>query len=269
MEIRIGLLSVLRLRTEVTYPELYLKASGELLLLCIAIVWPLTVLMQPEFVESNPIKARMGYNNACVGFDLPPGRYVACPMLACCLSLIFRYAWLDMKRTSLVRNRLSSGQFWMSMSTDVAFMVSGTMFSLVLVVDPGSSAWGHTVPFLQFVVVRVFIVAANTFEHPEPPRPSLVFLAVYAMVSALFLVCVVVNFAGYDAAVDKASHEPTVPVGLAFSCDVVWFVCLGLTTCFLPQAEEIRMTYSVELPSRDRNVQRYGFSHPTAAIDRE
>lgn len=65
------------MRSDVIDPNIYLKAATEFTFLALGIGWIVTAIFIPEQIKSNPIKDRLGYNNACVGWDMPPASYVS------------------------------------------------------------------------------------------------------------------------------------------------------------------------------------------------
>ena len=60
------------LDSTIVVPVLYLKASNELIVLTLAISWALTLAFKYETVQNNQLQNFVGYNNPCVGWDLPP-----------------------------------------------------------------------------------------------------------------------------------------------------------------------------------------------------
>ena len=84
-------------------PEDYLAASGEAVLATIVVGWVLTAIFVPETFKSNALKNRLGYNNPCVGLDMPPVNAVGLFGLGFASFLTWRYAELDATRTRLTR----------------------------------------------------------------------------------------------------------------------------------------------------------------------
>ena len=61
----------------VLVPELWLKASGELLFLTCLLSLAITAGVNPAFLDENPVKSMLGYNNPCVVWDKAPAHYPA------------------------------------------------------------------------------------------------------------------------------------------------------------------------------------------------
>merc|ERR1719247_2615989 len=101
---------------------MYFIAAGELLTATIIISWIISLIAQPispvdptgntTVFEDNALKRRIGYNNLCVGFDTAPAKYVASVCWVFIAYCGFRYGWLDLQRTELVKARLSSCKYW-------------------------------------------------------------------------------------------------------------------------------------------------------------
>ncbi|GMI42445.1 hypothetical protein TeGR_g13551 [Tetraparma gracilis] len=63
-------------------PNNVFSASGEFFFIGVGFAWIITLAAEPEVIANNALKERIGYNNVCVGFDMPPASYVAMPVLA-------------------------------------------------------------------------------------------------------------------------------------------------------------------------------------------
>lgn len=241
-----ALLIVARPNKGVIHPEDYLKAAGELLFLLFAVVWGVTYVWNPGVIEQNPLRDRLGYNNLCVGFDAAPATYIGLLLFLPTVYFCIRYAWTDMERTQLLRARLTSLQYYFSVSTDALYVVSICVFGLVFVISPFDSIWLHSLAFLQYIAIRFLVVWANIYEHAAPPKSSIRFLWVYGFVSLAFPALVITNYLTYEAPPfggDPAS--PLVPYQLSMIFDYTWFLCLALTTKFMPRAEGMRIGTSI------------------------
>merc|ERR1711964_143000 len=153
--------------------------------------------------------------------------------------LNWRFAWLDMERTELLRGQLSSGTVSFSIITDKLFMVATCGFSLLFVISPFTSVWGHSLPFIVYIVVRFLVVAANLNEHPHIERRHKVFLAVYGMVSFMLVGFFVTNYVAFDLGYGGS----LIPWWVTASFDYGWFICLFLTSFFIPRAQLIELTH--------------------------
>ena len=125
-------------RSGTVVPERYLEATGECFILMLLVSWILTYLFNPDVIENNPLKSRVGYNNMCVGFDTPPARYAAMPLQVLQAFLTVRYASLDNTRASLEKRtgRISRKQYWFSRVANTAYGVFMLCFPVLLVLTP-------------------------------------------------------------------------------------------------------------------------------------
>lgn len=240
-----ALVQVIKPNKGIVYPENYLKAAGELLFLLFGVVWGITWIWHPEVIADNPIKDVMGYNNLCVGFDMPPATYVGLLIAFPIVYLCFRYSWTDLERSVLMRSELSDTQYRFSVATNVLYMVSICGFGLAFVVSPYVSVTAHFLAFLQFIVVRFLVVWANVYESPSPSRATMRFLWVYGGISLVLPAIAVANLLHYSGAPSGSAPSPLVPYQISMVLDYAWFACLALTTTFLPRGNPLRFNASV------------------------
>jgi hypothetical protein len=79
-----------------------LKAAGETLGLALAIGWIFSLIFIPDVIKSNPLKDRLGYNNVCVGWDLPPASYFAMVPVAMTVYLGLRFVFVSIMKYDLI-----------------------------------------------------------------------------------------------------------------------------------------------------------------------
>ena len=211
------------------------------------ISWALTWWFNPEPLRSNPLKARVGYNNICVGFDAPPARYIAMPLQVLQAYLAVRYVSLDTTRAALEAREVSAGRRikrWQLAFTRLANLCYGgfmVCFPVLLVVTPEVSAMWHSLLFFCMILVSFTVVAANFAEAHHVVTPSKVWLALWAIHSVLLLVVGVIDFAHFD----PAQESPPVPWQLTAYLDWGWFLLLGLTVVFLPDSPPLRASWEL------------------------
>lgn len=247
-----ALLFVMKPNPEKLYPEHFLKAGGELLAIMFFLTFVITLITGPEtctttngtavcvsYLDDNPIKDMVGYNNRSVFFHTAPAVYVAQAFFVMCAYFTIRYAWTDYERTKLLEaaaadesntdaRPITPGQVTFSLTMDVVFVVSTNIFGLVFVLPPTKSIVGHTLAFLQFVVVRFLVVLANFVEHPGPTQANWIFLYFYAFTTSGFFLTVFI---------DMLAGEAVIPWVVTALFDVLWVISLILTSRFLPNAE--------------------------------
>jgi len=241
-EYRIAVVHLLsnRLNTWVD-PTLYLNACGEILAVLIAIGWLLSITISPDAIVSNPLNARLGYYSLCVGFDAWPANLVALMLYVPTAYLGMRFVWTDTMRADLDRDRLTPKQYWFTYWSNALYAASLAVFALVFMENPFSHPYAHTIIFVQLIWCRYIVVAANFYEAPELTTGSRVFFAVYTIISVFTPLLFMVAFVSYDL-----TGAVLVPWPITASFDYGWFVCLALTTKYLPAGPRIRAEWSLE-----------------------
>ena len=83
---------------QVVEPNNLYSASGELFFSGVGVAWVVTLACEAWYIDGNELKKRIGYNNVCVGFDMPPASYVAMPVLVISSAMGIAYVWMDTQR---------------------------------------------------------------------------------------------------------------------------------------------------------------------------
>ena len=219
---------------DVVDPAIFLKASGELLFLALSLSWIITAIFRPEIIRSNPLKDRMGYNNFCVGWDLPPASYIASLLVsgAAYLSLRFNFTCLIRNKLLLENNKISQKQNDFAKFSAYWYAGATCGMQLLFVISPYDSVWAHTALFLFFIIGRLLGVCSQYVLFPEEfETTDKVFLAVYSLVSGLMIMIVVLDFSLYSL---RGEMTLIFPVPVEVFVDYTWFVCAALTAKFLP-----------------------------------
>ena len=222
-------------------PLLYLKACGEILALLFAVSWVVSVVFSPAEIASNPLNARLGYYSLCVGFDHSPANRIALAVYIPTAYFGIRYVWTDTQRAELERSRLSAAQYWFTVCSNGLYALSLSIFGLVFLENPFINVYGHTGLFVQLILLRFVVVAANFYEAPEVSEGSKVFLGVYGVISLVTPVLFLVSFLSYDK-----TGEHLLPWQITAAFDYGWFICLVLTTKYLPSCPRIKVDYQLE-----------------------
>lgn len=226
-------------------PEDYLGASGESLFIIIVISWIIAYFFSYDNLLNNPLKDIYGYNNVCVAWDVAPALYAAAFMFTAPVYFGIRYAVLDLERAAL-RN-LSSAKMCAVRLASLCYVFSIAGVWMIFMVTPDPSSLVHTkihaILFLQLVFFRYVIVAVNWVEAEasDVTFKSKVFLVVYGVISALLLIG-----AGVSMALWKQGGSQLIPPPVMQTVDILWFLCLPLTTKFLPEAQAIRFHLTLE-----------------------
>ena len=222
-------------------PVIYLKACGEALGALFVIGWIVSILLSPDMISANPLNELLGYYSLCVGFDAFPANRIAAATYVLAAYLGIRFIWIDTMRAELARESLTKSQYLFTNVANGLYLISLCVFALVFLDSPFTSYYAHTIFFIQLIVCRFLVVAANFYAAPRVPSSSMVFLIVYGIISLTLPVLYMVAFAYYDS-----TGERLIPWPIIAAFDYGWFVCLGLTTKFLPNATRIRARWSLE-----------------------
>ena len=226
-------------------PERYLEAAGECFILMIAVSWAVTWTFNPDIITSNPLKDRVGYNNMCVGFDSPPARYVAMPFQVLQAFLAVRYVSLDSARAVLEKaaGRITDGQYWFTRGANLCYGAFMTCFPVLLVVTPDVSVNAHTYLFFAMLIFSFSVVAANFCEAEMVAASSKIWFGLFGAFTAALPVLGAIDFWTYR----EGQEAPLVPWQLVWMLDWGWFMLLGLTVVFLPDAPALKV-HAVRAP---------------------
>lgn len=241
--------------THITYPETYFKACTELITVMLGGSLILTLLFNYQAVWNNPLNLRIGYPNMCVAFDTFPAKYYAVFCWGFVIFLGCKFAFMDIERTMLViaenrerqkkgleeEERLSYFKTVVSITTDVLFMLSLVLFSLVFVIPPTEGVWRHSGAFIVLIAAIYLVVLANIMEATNAPIASWVYIIVFGIVSVGDVTMILGDFIHYD----RTGTGPLFPVVLGAIADYGWFAMVPLGTIFLPNAEGIKETKTV------------------------
>ena len=234
-------------RKAVIIPELYLKASGEILFIEIVLGAFLTSVTDPAFIENNPVRDLLGYNNFCVYFDQAPGLQVAAVLHTLTIYCLLEYNRLDSLRTVLSYATKRRQRF--AYFANASYALSSMIAILIFVISPlRDSVIAHSLIFLQIIPFRFLMVLANFYEAGGTtvgvPKKSWIFLVCYGFFSLFVLIGAFVDIIALGN-LPAAGSTPAFPPVLLQCFDYCWFVCLPLTGCFLPPSYDIRETYAL------------------------
>jgi len=265
---------------EVIVPERYLEAAGEMFVLTAIIGWILTAIWAPETIKRNMLKDMIGYNNVCVGLDMPPARFVIIPFFSVTVYCGIRYVVLDSVRANLQIMSQAIPKIYARFTKFCNFLYACVLLIWpgLLVVTPANgkadTMW-HTFIFFFLIIVQYLITLANFLEAEEVYLSSKVWFGMFTTFSILMPTFGIIDFRAYDyelcfchalnctvptmpeqveiilddANTPYCQQEPAIPWLLLYICDYGWFVLLSVTTMFLPDAEPLYADYElVTLP---------------------
>jgi hypothetical protein len=248
-------------------PERWLEATGECFVLCILLSWFITAVFNPGIYDENILRSIVGYNNLCVGFDSPPARYVAMPLLVCQAVLASRYGYLDTVRLNATRNELTGKQYWFAYGINTFFALWMMCFPMLLVITAEFDSWSstkiHLYLFMGTLFVMWLMIAGNVYEaDPEDiDIGTRIWFGLFTAHTLLLPVVGIIDVLAFhpELAADQIytiAHEhphPPVPWPVTAYLDYGWFLLLLLTVLFLPDAPPVRTTFNCDL------AEKYGF----------
>jgi len=236
------------LTADVTNPMTYQKAFNEALFLLLAICWIVTYINDPEKIRTNPLKERLGYYDLCVGLDAPPAVYIAGTMWGVCTYLGLRLFVLDYIRFTLSNEVDSASTAFIAFKlfTTILMVVTSLSFSLVFLVSPWDSVWIHSSAFMAVVIARWFSVVSMYIEFPEEyETKDKIFMFFFTVSSVSFPILLASEYRYYDAHGVKSPLSPWV----CGTADYTWFLCMGLSSKFLPDKVSIYRKYELLNPT--------------------
>ena len=164
-----------------------------------------------------------------------------------------RFAFLDTQRVELEKERLTETQYLLTWRSNMLYGMVQLFLPGIPLVAPDKYVNAHTGIFFCIIVCRALVVFANFVEARDVSRLQKGFMLYYILVSVGLPVLITLDFVMYDSA-GPPMQEPYVPVWLLMPLDMSWFVCLALTTQFLPHAPPILVSYSLSMsPPKQRS----------------
>jgi len=245
-------------------PERWLEATGECFVLCIGASWTITSIFNPAIYKDNILRSLVGYNNLCVGFDSPPARYVAMPLLVLQAVLASRYSYLDTLRLKATREHLSGKQFWFGYIINTFFACWMMCFPMLLVITAEFDSWSstkiHLYLFMGTLFVMWLMIAGNMYEADEADVDigTKVWFGLFTVHTLGLPVVGIIDVLGFGVGLSPdqiytiryVHPHPPVPWFITAYLDYGWFMLLLLTVIFLPDAPPVRTSFDVELAEK-------------------
>jgi len=239
-------------------PERWLEATGECFVLCIGVSWLVTSVFNPGIFRDNILRSIVGYNNLCVGFDSPPARYVAMPLLVCQAVLAARYTYLDTIRLKANRAYLTPCQYWLGYYANTVFAVWMACFPMLLVITAEFDSWTSTKIHLFLFMATLFImwamIAGNVVEAEEVETGTRIWFGLFTFHTLALPAVGVIDVLKFHPDLTAAEipsirferPHPPVPWPVVAYLDYGWFILLMLTVVFLPEAPPVETKMQVD-----------------------
>lgn len=237
------------------HPETYLAAWVETFIVMLCVSWLATKAGNPAAIDRNRIKDIMGYNNVCVGFDTPPARYFAAPLMVLQAYYGLRYVLLDNWRAELEKEagEIAKGNYWCTRVCNLLFAGCMLAWPMLLIITPGGVGWHlntHFYIYVFFVVVSFCTIGANFAEARQLTVSSTVWIFLFGLDTVLLLGVGYIAFNSYDyktcptnnvASLPRSvcEKDPLVPVWFLSFVDYMFFILLAFTPMLLPGAPKI------------------------------
>lgn len=229
-------------------PDDYMSAAVECLALIVVQAWVLAFLFSYDNILSNPLQDRMGYNNACVAWDVPPALYTSALLFFLPVYFTVRFVLLDMERMAL-DSSISAPRKRLVFVLESLFGASIVAMQLVFVLLPDKHPTAHTSVFIQCIFCFFLGYSAQFCEKPATvDAGSWVFLAVFGVTSCAYVVNLVVTLAQYEGV-----QDPFFPAKVGQAINVLWFACIPLSTYFMPRQGQLQVTTSFVPVGGDRD----------------
>jgi len=236
-------------------PKQYFRASNELIVLALVLCWTITLVFYPEQAINHPARAYTGHFNPCMGWDFPPSSYVAVLLCGYDVSLAWRYAELEGIRTKLLDTdgRTTLAERFATVSA-LMHGVASLLWLLLWSIGPTDNRWvTHTIIFVAAVSLRYICALGNYLEcrfgglraRELVKTHHTAFIAAYGFVTLILLPTpYFYNFAiyMYDG---RVGVDPPLPPVIIQSTDIIWMVCLVLSSRFAIPEPPILVTRKI------------------------
>ena len=153
------------------HPRVYRAAAADIFTVTLVLTWGITLIFHPEQIFDHPARKIIGSLNPCFGWDYPPASYIALLLCSCNVSLLWRYAWLE-----IVRTHMSAGGLPLSAAqrfakwTAILLAASSNFWLLLWIVGPEDGNWfWHTAFFLLYAVASFLTCFGNYLEALDDP----------------------------------------------------------------------------------------------------
>jgi len=233
--------NVVRWGENLVVPEDYLHAAGEVVFLMFALSWSITYLYDYRRIMDNPLKDMFGYDNLFAALDEHPAIYVTTWLSYLGVYCVIRYAVLALERASL--SNLTAKQMFLQRIATVFYFLSFSSLPLVFVVTKDVSPRLHIAFFLQAMVSRWFVTAANhlTADAGTVGWKSFGLLILFGIIVLGNVICAGLNIAMY-----KTGGSPVISPYISFPLELFWWLCLPLSSHYMPNMKAMHVELNLE-----------------------
>ena len=151
--------------------------------------------------------------------------------------LVMRFCFLVHVRCSLDPDS-SAFTNW----SNKIFGLAAAGFILVFMIPPTQNVYGHSLPFIFYILGRGMVVLALAFEEWEIiDSKGKLFFYFYATISVIMPVVILSEYAYFDIHGEKSPW----PGKITMAIDYSWFACLALTSKFLPNSMVLHRSFEL------------------------
>ena len=231
------------------------SVSGELFFFMLVIAWAMTIYFTPDTLNSNALRDVVGYNNVCVGLDMPPALWVAATSYGLVSYFQIQYCVYFFERYHLEKETGTSKMPWLMDKLMYAahwlFLIISGVFALCFVNHPWDGVKAHTYPFIAYMWGRLIICwsiyiddAYQTVPHIGGKKSAVICYTYLIVITAITIFLPMFWLERIDAkdvwrAANPSSPDSDFPMlvnpWIPFIVDYGWLALIGCQANFLPE----------------------------------
>lgn len=231
------------------------SVSGELFAGMLFMAWIFTVLYHPDALNDNVLKDISGYNNVCVGVDMPPALWVAGTAYTIVSYFQIQYVVYFFERYALEKKTGTTNMPWYEeifvCGCHWFFLLTSGTFALCFVNHPWDGIRGHTYPFISYMIGRLAVCwaiyiddARQTVPHIGGKKSSLVCYTYLFVLTVVTIGLPIIWLKMFDAKDEWRSKNPKAPDSdfpyiidpwIPFLMDYSWLFLVSMQAMFLPE----------------------------------
>jgi hypothetical protein len=228
----------------------YSAIANELMALMLITCWILTCIFTPSVIWDNELLKAWGYNNVCVGLDAPPALYVAAasyPFVAWA-SITFVKQTVHRIAAEARAGKILVGHKCVTIlliAAHLSYLLGTAIFVLCFVTGPHEDLYGHTMPFLFYMITKYVSTVALVIETTMETDPRMkkvvrpqtwTFMVISGLLTFSFAILTFFTYDHYEACLKSGakSCEPFAPWWISAILDWSWFITQAIQGSFLP-----------------------------------
>ena len=161
---------------------------------------------------------RLGYNNACVGWDTFPGNIVGVIGTAIAVHLALRFVYLNDERMKLLDNKSSERVKRYGRLSSNAFVLSSILIPAIFAIPPTISVYAHTLPFIMFIVSSAAVLLGRFIMfQDELSQIKAVYICAFSLLSFVYPVVMLCEYRYYDLYDEKSGWPAEITMIIDYS----------------------------------------------------